>query len=174
MKLRVLVNLVYRKMQSLWSKYVSSRMYVKPDGVHDAGSSFLGYVDVLEVFVPVLVSGDWNNIYLSSNLIDELREWLCDVSEAWGAEKLQFRVAESVIQNGWDDVTGIKGRVVKLEAWGAKYEAYRIKDQISDKLLRLAEITDEKSSERLIEQVKELMLERSKKVGNVKNVRHID
>jgi hypothetical protein len=131
MKLRVWANWSLRKLQSLWSYLKRDRAVIHVKSTESLHQTLLGKVYTLEVLVPVLVNNDWESIYVSNSMLDEVKFWLDELRVVHDASHLRFRVSEPFVTMGWDEATGMRGRVVGLELWGVRNSVTTLKQEIS-------------------------------------------
>ena len=176
MKLRVWATLAMRKLQSLWS-YIRRDKTVPADKTVDSThQTLLGKVYALEVFVPVLVNNEWDSMYVSNSLLDEIKFWLDELRVVHNASHLRFRVAEPVVTLGWDDATGMWGRVVGLELWGVRSQVTTLKQEISKAseelheaiLLYKKQIAGQILVEASKQKISDLLVEKGKQ-GDIRN-----
>jgi len=195
MKVRFLSNIrasltrLYRKFVSVIKlRFLRNHKFVAFNNNY-AGRSFIGLANVLEVFVPYLQLEKDTKLFqtdmLEPGLFSELGFWMDELKTVHQANELLFKVAEGFLpQTGWDDVTGMRGRVVAVEIWGVLNHSSEINTRISDMVVNLGEayefspVSYGKKTLKRIDQVekleietrnkiRELMLERSNKIGNV-------
>lgn len=205
MKARILYQIraswvkAYRKLFSfvtvkILSRLSSFKMLTAGDSNY-SGLSYLGSANVLEVFVPYLTLDRQEKLFntdiLEPRMFEELGYWMDEMRVLYEAENLIYNVTDNLPQSGWDDVTGMRGRVVSIDIWGLKQEAVAINRNISDMVVKLGEtytpvsygkkklklVQDEQAEvlrEETKNKIKELMQERSKKIGDVKFLQNFD
>jgi hypothetical protein len=174
MKLKVLGRRIWRKLTSWYARLRIKSTRVSQEPTKDGG--LILSVPVLEVMVPPLVNNDWNQVYLSSDMLNELKYWIDELKVVHEITDLQFRVLDKYSQIGWDSVTGMMGRVVAVGVYGTKVTRKDLLDQISTATVELHEaVISEESQEtelrklRAINKVRELLREKNNRFGNVRN-----
>lgn len=177
MKLRVWATLAFRKLQSLWSYLRRDRaVSASSKNTESLNQTLLGKVYTLEVFVPVLVNNEWDSMYVSNSMLDEIKFWLDELRVVHDASHLRFRVSEPVVTMGWDEATGMWGRVVGLELWGVRSSVTTLKQEIAKASEELHEALvlyrKQLSAQPLVEagkqKMSDLLVEKSKQ-GDIRN-----
>ena len=203
MKARILYQIraswvkFYRKVASFVVSRLSSFRsvkFLKLDSDY-SGLSYLGSANVLEVFLPYLTLDRQEKLFntdvLEPRMFEELGYWMDEMRVLYEADNLVYTVSDNIPQSGWDDVTGMRGRVVSVDIWGLQKEAAEMKRHLSDLVVQIGEtytpvaygkkqlklVQDEEAEvtrEAAIAKIKELLQERSKKIGDVKFLQNFD
>jgi len=176
MKLKVLGRRVWRKITSWYARLRSgkTRHVVKESFVEE---NLILSVPVLEVMVPALINNDWNQVYVSSDLLNELKYWMDELKVVHEITDVKFTLLDRYSQVGWDSVTGMMGRVVTVGVHGVKITRENLISKISNATVELHEavVTSDDTEEteirklRAVQKVRELLEERGNRYGNIRN-----
>jgi len=181
MKIRALFNLVKRKAHSAFleiKQFLSRKsQYVKFREEDTSGAyEFIGTFHVMEVFLSLLNDEVFEH-EKNDPLVYQAHAWIHDLKIAHGMRNLIFKKVENEVPTqGWDAITGLRGKLVAVDVHGIPVSRMDVLQAISDVSVELHDAVFLSESEdaelkklRAMKKLSQLLRERSERYGNVRN-----